>query len=139
MRSPGFKPLLPLEATGAAPGAPGQVQCATCHDPHIRELDAAKGNRWGHRDATMVLIAYRHGLRASEIVNLEWSQVDFTHAVLHVRRAKKGTPATHPLQVAAEAQATQAIQHGLADTVGTGLHTRLSGRLGQEPDQPHQA
>ena len=27
-------------------------------------MDAAKGNRWGHRDATMVLVAYRHGLRA---------------------------------------------------------------------------
>jgi integrase len=46
----------------------------------------------------MILVAYRHGLRASELVDLEWTQVDFTHAVLHVRRAKKGTPATHPLQ-----------------------------------------
>ena len=43
LRSPGFKPLLPLEPTGSA-GA-GQVQCATCHDPHLRELDAAKGNQ----------------------------------------------------------------------------------------------
>lgn len=43
LRSPGQKPLLPLEPTGAANA--GQVQCATCHDPHIRELDAAKGNQ----------------------------------------------------------------------------------------------
>ena len=35
-------------------------------------MDAAKGNRWGHRDATMVLVAYRHGLRASELVDLRW-------------------------------------------------------------------
>jgi type 1 fimbriae regulatory protein FimB/type 1 fimbriae regulatory protein FimE len=61
-------------------------------------IKAAKGNRWGDRDATMVLMAYRHGLRASELVDLEWSQIDFDHAVVHVRRAKKGTPATHPLQ-----------------------------------------
>jgi hypothetical protein len=43
LRTPGFKPLLPLEPTGVA--GTGQVQCATCHDPHIRELDASKGNQ----------------------------------------------------------------------------------------------
>lgn len=41
VRTSGFKPLLPLEPTGA--GGAGQVQCATCHDPHLRELDATKG------------------------------------------------------------------------------------------------
>jgi site-specific recombinase XerD len=60
-------------------------------------IEAAKGNRYGHRDATMILLAFRHGLRAIELVDLEWSQVEFKAAVLHVRRAKKGTPATHPL------------------------------------------
>jgi type 1 fimbriae regulatory protein FimB/type 1 fimbriae regulatory protein FimE len=60
-------------------------------------IDAAKTNRHGHRDATMILIAFRHGLRASELCDLRWDQVDFTGAVLHVRRAKNGTPATHPL------------------------------------------
>ena len=35
--------------------------------------DAAKANRYGHRDATMVLLAYRHGLRASELVDLRWA------------------------------------------------------------------
>ncbi len=62
-----------------------------------RLLEAAKGNRHGHRDATMILIAYRHGLRASELVDLRWDQIDFNHATLHVRRVKAGTPATHPL------------------------------------------
>jgi integrase len=61
-------------------------------------IEAAKSKRYGHRDATMVLLAYRHGLRACELVDLEWSQVDFKAAVLHVRRAKKGTPSTHPLR-----------------------------------------
>jgi integrase len=45
----------------------------------------------------MILVAFHHGLRSSELTDLRWDQVDFTHALLHVRRAKKGTPATHPV------------------------------------------
>jgi integrase len=62
-----------------------------------RLMKAATGNRHGHRDATMILVAYRHGLRVSELVDLRWDQVDFRTATLHVRRAKQGTPSTHPL------------------------------------------
>ena len=62
-----------------------------------RLMEAAKGNRHGHHDATMVLVAYRHGLRASELVDLRWDQVNSRTASLHVRRAKSGTPATHPI------------------------------------------
>ena len=62
-----------------------------------RLMKAAKGNRWGHRDATMVLVAYRHGLRASELVDLRWEQIEFRTASLHVRRVKQGTPSTHPI------------------------------------------
>jgi type 1 fimbriae regulatory protein FimB/type 1 fimbriae regulatory protein FimE len=60
-------------------------------------IEAAKENRQGHRDATMILIAFRHGLRASELVDLRWDQVSFDEGVLHVRRVKNGAPATHPL------------------------------------------
>jgi integrase len=60
-------------------------------------IEAAKGNRQGHRDATMILLAYRHGLRAAEVCDLRWDQVDFNGAALHVRRVKAGTPSTHPL------------------------------------------
>jgi integrase len=63
-----------------------------------RLLKAAGNNRWGHRDATMILVAYRHGLRASELVDLRWDQVDFSHATLAVRRVKSGSPATHPIR-----------------------------------------
>jgi hypothetical protein len=42
IRSSGYRPLFPLEPTGAA--GQGQVQCATCHDPHVRETDASAGN-----------------------------------------------------------------------------------------------
>jgi integrase len=60
-------------------------------------IEAAADNRHGHRDALMVLLTYRHGLRAAEVVDLRWEQVDFKTAVLHVRRVKNGTPSTHPL------------------------------------------
>jgi type 1 fimbriae regulatory protein FimB/type 1 fimbriae regulatory protein FimE len=45
----------------------------------------------------MILVAFRHGLRAAEVCDLRWDQVDFNGAVLHVRRVKNGTPSTHPL------------------------------------------
>src|SRR5262245_55445940 len=59
---------------------------------------ARKSNRYGHRDATMILIAYRHGLRASELCELQWHQVELSAARLHVRRTKRGTPSVHPMQ-----------------------------------------
>jgi integrase len=70
-----------------------------------------------YRDATMILLAFRHGLRASELVDLQWTQVDFETAVLHVRRAKGGTPATHPL-TGRELRALRRLQR---ETAGTHL------------------
>src|SRR5215471_16073640 len=62
-------------------------------------IKAAKDGRWGQRDACLVIVAYRHGLRAKEACELEWSQVEFGRsASLHVRRAKKGKPAVHPIR-----------------------------------------
>jgi integrase len=60
-------------------------------------VEAAKANRHGHRDATMILLAFRHGLRAAELCDLRRDQVEFNAAVLHVRRVKNGIPTTHPL------------------------------------------
>ena len=62
-----------------------------------RLIEGCAGNRWPHRDATMILLAFRHGLRASEVCDLQWTQVDFQAGTLAVTRAKNGTPATHPL------------------------------------------
>jgi type 1 fimbriae regulatory protein FimB/type 1 fimbriae regulatory protein FimE len=62
-----------------------------------RLMAAARENRWGHRDATMLLVGYRHGLRVSELVDLRWDQVDFGTASFRVRRVKQGTPSTHPI------------------------------------------
>jgi type 1 fimbriae regulatory protein FimB/type 1 fimbriae regulatory protein FimE len=60
-------------------------------------MEAAKKNRQGQRDGTMILICFRHGLRASELCELQWSDLEFETATLHLRRAKNGTAATHPL------------------------------------------
>ena len=50
-----------------------------------RLMAAARKNRWGHRDATMILVAYRHGFRPAELVDLRWDQIEFGSGALHVR------------------------------------------------------
>src|ERR1700720_1429830 len=55
-------------------------------------IEAAKSNRYGLRDSVMILVAYRHGFRASEVCDLEWSAIDFARAELHVSRKKGGKP-----------------------------------------------
>ena len=59
----------------------------------------AKGvGRHEHRDATLILIAYRHGLRASELIALRWDQVDLRAGKVHVNRLKNGSDSVHPLR-----------------------------------------
>jgi integrase len=71
---------------------------------HLTEVEveklmaATRDNRYGHRDSTMILVGYRHGLRASELTDLRWDQVDFTNGCMHVRRVKQGSPSTHPIR-----------------------------------------
>jgi type 1 fimbriae regulatory protein FimB/type 1 fimbriae regulatory protein FimE len=72
-------------------------------------MKAASGNRWGHRDSTMILVAYRHGLRAAELCDLRWDQIDFKAGTLAVRRVKRGSPATHPI-VGDELRALRRLQ-----------------------------
>jgi integrase len=61
-------------------------------------IEAARSNRHGHRDATTILMACRHGFRAAELCDLRWDQIDFRGAVLHARRVKNDMPSTHPIQ-----------------------------------------
>lgn len=58
----------------------------------------ARPGRYGHRDATMILVCYRHVLRVSELVNLRWDQFDFAEGVVHIRRVKNGRESVHPLR-----------------------------------------
>jgi integrase len=57
----------------------------------------------------MILLTFRHGLRAAEVRDLHWDQVDFNGAVLHVRRVENGIPSTHPL-VGDELRALRRLQ-----------------------------
>ena len=59
---------------------------------------AKRSGRHGQRDATVILIAYRHGLRVSELVALRWDQIDLKQGTLHVNRLKNGSESVHPLR-----------------------------------------
>ena len=69
-------------------------------EQEINQLRAAarRHGRHGHRDDTLILMMFRHGLRVSEAIALRWEQVDLRQGLLHVRRLKQGIPATHPLR-----------------------------------------
>jgi site-specific recombinase XerD len=70
----------------------------TTHEVEQLRKTARQIGRHGHRDDTLILMLFRHGLRVSEAIQLKWEQVDFKQTHLHVKRMKNGKPATHPLQ-----------------------------------------
>src|SRR5262249_77725 len=77
-----------------------------------RLIDAAKRRgRNGARDAAAILLAYRHGLRASELCALRWSQIDLRNGRLHVNRAKGGIQTVHPVH-GTELRAWRPLQQG---------------------------
>jgi integrase len=55
-------------------------------------LESAASGRWGHRDRTLLLLMYRHGLRVSETISLRWEQFDLKAGLLSVQRLKHGVP-----------------------------------------------
>jgi integrase len=61
-------------------------------------IKAGRKGRYGRRDATLMLIVARHGLRVTEAVDLRWDQIDFSKGHLHVRRLKGGTHSVRPIQ-----------------------------------------
>jgi type 1 fimbriae regulatory protein FimB/type 1 fimbriae regulatory protein FimE len=65
-----------------------------------RMMTAARrvGRRLAERDALLIMTAYRHGFRASELIALRWDQIDLKAGTLHVARIKHGSPSTHPLR-----------------------------------------
>jgi type 1 fimbriae regulatory protein FimE len=60
---------------------------------HARRL-----GRHGQRDAALLTLAYRHGLRVSEVVSLRWDMIDLKQGLLHVNRLKNGIASVHPLR-----------------------------------------
>jgi integrase len=108
---------------------------------------ALKRGRYGQRDATLILLSYRHGLRVSEAVALKWDQVDLKAGLLHVRRLKAGTPSTHPLQ-GDELRALRQLRREWPDSGGFVFVTERGGpmtaagarkliaRIGEEANLP---
>jgi integrase len=64
----------------------------------LMKAAAGRGGRYGQRDATMILLAYRHGLRVGELVAMRWDQLDYNQGLVHVRRLKNGRASTHILR-----------------------------------------
>jgi site-specific recombinase XerD len=65
--------------------------------------------RYGHRDATMILMAYRHGLRVSELVALRWNQIRLDDGRISVERLKGADDSVQPLS-GAELRALRRIK-----------------------------
>ena len=82
----------------ALAGCPERRSREYLTNAEVEKLIAAAGsNRNGHRDATMILIAYRHGLRPVKAVTLRWDAFDFRHGRMHVNRVKNSAASVHPL------------------------------------------
>jgi type 1 fimbriae regulatory protein FimE len=67
-------------------------------DEIARLIKAAKASRYPARDQALIEIAYRHGLRVSELIALRWDQIDWKAGTIHVNRLKGGIPSVHPLR-----------------------------------------
>ena len=95
-----------------------------------RLIKATRDNRYGYRDALMILMAYRHGLCAAEVTDLKWEQVDFDRGELHVNRLKEGTESTHPMtgrelrELRRHRRESPCIAPGLSSSPSAGHHFR---------------
>jgi len=101
---PGTKQVAPRDVllkVGGRPTDKAQGRDRSYLTPdELSRLTKAAGSvgRHRHRDKTLILVAYRHGLRVSELVGLKWADIDLKAAQVHIRRLKKGVDTTHPLQ-----------------------------------------
>jgi type 1 fimbriae regulatory protein FimB/type 1 fimbriae regulatory protein FimE len=86
--------------------------------PEIDKLRKAARiqGRHGHRDDTLILLMFRHGLRVSEIIALRWEQVDLQQGLLHVHRLKNGIASTHPLR-GIELRALRQLKRDYLDSI----------------------
>ena len=86
-----------------------------------RLMEAARRHRLGHRDATAILVAYQHGLRASELVALRWTDINLTTGRLRIRRSKGSAASVRPIS----AEESRALRR-LRDEAASGRHVFVS-------------
>ena len=125
--------VVPLENTRVAPPPRKNEEVRSREHLTPDEIDrlleaAAARGRNGDRDRTMILLAFRHGLRCAELVGLRWDQVDLKGKLLHVRRVKRGTPSTHPLR----RDELAAINRLDGDRVGPLFRSELGGAISKD-------
>lgn len=68
-------------------------------EPQVKALIKAAGEVGRHRDRdrAMILLAFHHGLRSSEVVRFRWERVYLDQEDIYVVRCKDSKPFTHPL------------------------------------------
>jgi type 1 fimbriae regulatory protein FimB/type 1 fimbriae regulatory protein FimE len=105
MGNPRLKLVTPTDVSGTVGRRPNRIANDKLRgreyllESEVGRLEKAalKSNRHGFRDATMIMTSFRHGLRATEVCDLRWDQVDLDAGKLHVRRVKNSAPSTHIL------------------------------------------
>ena len=118
-----FKPnrtTAPNRVNGKVPTRPKNADVRSREYLTSDELEAlqkaAKGvGRHGHRDTTLILLSFRHGLRVSEAISLRWDHVNLKQGTIHVTRVKNGVDSVHPLS-GAEIRALRRLRREYPDT-----------------------
>jgi integrase len=90
-RTVGLKRLKNEELRSREHLTPGEIEL-------LLKTARSREGRYGHRDATMILVCYRHVLRIGELCALRWDQFDLEGGLVHVRRLKNGRPSVHPIR-----------------------------------------
>ena len=92
---------------------PRSREYLTAEEVELLLRAARRHGRYGQRNATLILLMYRHGLRVAEVIRLQWAMLDLKAALLHVRRVKNGLAALHPLR-GTELRALRHLQYTYA-------------------------
>ena len=87
--------IAPLEAENAA--VDSRPKNFLTEAERARFLQAARKGRHGVRNYAMALLAYRHGLRVSELINMRLTDLDLDTGHLFVRRLKGSLSTNHPI------------------------------------------
>ena len=87
-----------VKRAGRLPNEAYRTREHLTEDEVLKVIDALKRNRYGQRDRLMGLLAFRHGLRVSELIDLQWSDIHWDQAQMLVRRLKGSQLAIHFLE-----------------------------------------